>query len=404
MSRPDAGEQEEVAAERPERFSLLVGGPFNELLGRCGLLDADGLPTPLAALGLSLVAWLLPGLAALLQSALDPVYRGAVYFTDVSTITRFFVAVGVMVLTERHADERLAQLGREFEDSGVIGSAARAPFLRYLRDADRQTSSRLAQLVMLALALLSAGQSMDLTLAVERMGWEGRLAGEAAVLSWPGMAARWFSIPLFQFLILLWLWRLAVWSLLLLRISRLPLHLVPLHPDRVAGLGFLNVFPGIFRGFVFALSCVVAALMFKDLQSVQGHEIEFLRRVAVIWVGFIVLVLVAPLCVFYPPLYALRERELSTNAQLVNRHFRAFHRRWISGEEPGSAVADDHAERPSLGDLSIAIAAVQDMRTVPVDRAALIQIAIAALVPLVVVGATQIPISELLGRIVGIVV
>ena len=38
----------------------------------------------------------------------------------------------------------------------------------------------------------------------------------------------------------------------------LSLQLMPLHPDRSGGLGFLANFPGIFSGFVFALSSVGA--------------------------------------------------------------------------------------------------------------------------------------------------
>jgi len=37
------------------------------------------------------------------------------------------------------------------------------------------------------------------------------------------------------------------------------MQLMPLHPDRSGGLGFLASFPGIFSGVVFALSFVVVA-------------------------------------------------------------------------------------------------------------------------------------------------
>jgi hypothetical protein len=221
------------------------------------------------------------------------------------------------------------------------------------------------------------------------------------VQSWAGVAARWFSIPVFQFLCMLWWWRLAVWSLLLLRVSRLPLQLVPLHPDRLAGLGFLGVFPGIFRGFVFALSCVVASLLLKDVEADAGHNIELLRKLAMIWVGLVMVVFVAPLCVFYAPLYALRERELGGNARRVNRWFRDFHDRWFEGNED---APDDPRNRPSLGDLNSAIETLQGMRTVPIDRAAAIQLLLVAVAPLVVVGSTQVPLKEILGNIMGFVI
>ncbi|MCP4936332.1 MAG: hypothetical protein GY927_19535, partial [bacterium] len=48
---------------------------------------------------------------------------------------------------------------------------------------------------------------------------------------------------------------------------------MPLHPDRSGGLGFLANFPGIFSGFLFALSCVVAAAMVKDL-GLEEHAAQ----------------------------------------------------------------------------------------------------------------------------------
>jgi len=40
---------------------------------------------------------------------------------------------------------------------------------------------------------------------------------------------------------------------------------MPLHPDRSGGLGFLANFPGIFSGFIFALSFVIASEMTKEI-------------------------------------------------------------------------------------------------------------------------------------------
>jgi hypothetical protein len=59
------------------------------------------------------------------------------------------------------------------------------------------------------------------------------------------------------------LWRFLASTALLFRISRLPLQLAPLHPDRSAGLGFLAIYPSIFSGFVFALSCGVSSSILR---------------------------------------------------------------------------------------------------------------------------------------------
>ena len=40
---------------------------------------------------------------------------------------------------------------------------------------------------------------------------------------------------------------------------------MPLHTDRATGQGLLSIYPSIFSGFIFALSCVVASAMIEDI-------------------------------------------------------------------------------------------------------------------------------------------
>lgn len=47
--------------------------------------------------------------------------------------------------------------------------------------------------------------------------------------------------------------------------ARLDLLLVPTHPDRSAGLGFLALFPATFKELVFALSCLAAATALEEV-------------------------------------------------------------------------------------------------------------------------------------------
>ena len=66
----------------------------------------------------------------------------------------------------------------------------------------------------------------------------------------PSLAGWWLglvSLPLFQFLLLRWYFRIFIWARFLWHVSRVELSLVPSHPDKLGGLGFLS-------GSVFALS------------------------------------------------------------------------------------------------------------------------------------------------------
>jgi len=389
-----------------QRFSLIVGGPFSALLGRCGLLGPDRLPTPFAALLLGALAWLVPGGCALLQGMFDPAYDGTRYFEDASAVARLFIAITVMVGTERYADRRVLQIASEFWQQRLVVGEARARFFELLRAADRQSGSALLQCMFLLAVFIGAGRAVGFTLHIEKTGWEGALLANGDVaLSWAGTAARYFSLPLFEFLVLLWFWRLGVWSLLLYRVSRLPLQLTPLHADRCAGLGFVGLFPGVFRGLVFALSCVVASLLWKDVAAGDGAgNLEFLRNVAALWVLVVLVVFVSPLLAFYQPLYSLREAELTNIGRVTNTWYRHHHGRLVEG---GVKRADEDlcdADVPSISELNAAIETLRSIQAVPLDRAALVQLLGAALAPLGVAAATQMPLRQLMGSVLGFMI
>ena len=73
MNQPETDADTEAPAPR---FSLVGGGLFNGLLGRAGLLGPDQLPSVRCALLLALLAWLVPGACAIVQSIVTPSLRG----------------------------------------------------------------------------------------------------------------------------------------------------------------------------------------------------------------------------------------------------------------------------------------------------------------------------------------
>lgn len=392
---------EAVPAETLERFSLVAGGPFHRVLSRVGLIGADQLPTRSAALVLASLAWLPPALLALAQSLLDGDALALAFFTDATVHTRYLVAVGVMVATERHADGRLVLLTRQFVGSGLVSGEARVGFRAALVEADRRSSSSIAEVVMLAVALLWSTTLVGYLVSLAGATWEGAVVDGQLVFSWAGQAARFLSTPLFLFLVFRWIWRFVVWTTLLLRISRLPLELSPLHPDRSGGLGFLSIYPSIFSGFAFALSCVIAASFLRELHlDLARLSSDAVWYTLATWLAFIVGVFVGPLLVFARPLYTARERALLDYGRLAHRHHVSFHRKWIEGGKSGEELLGS-ADPSSVSDLNASVAAVWALRLVPVDLSAVIQLLLASGIPLLAVVATQMPLIELAKRILG---
>lgn len=377
----------------PDRFSLVAGGPFHSALGRLGLLGEDRLPLRKAGISIAMVAWLLPALLAVVQSLFDDTYSGWGYFTDLTVYARFLIAIAVMIATERHADGRLAMLARQFRDAKLIEDEGLAGFGRALKDADRRSSSGVAEAVLAAAALAWSGFTARFVVELAGSSWEGRVAGSDVVLSWAGVMVSYVSSSLFLFLVLRWTWRFLLWGQLLFRISRLPLRLAPLHPDRSAGLGFLTIYPTIFSGVLFALSCVVASSFLKDLSLVE-HSARAIWFTVGGWLAISVGLVLGPMLVFSRALYLERERALLEYGLLGDQHHLAFHRKWIQGESGGEQLLGD-PDISSAADLNASFQTIETMRIIPVDRSAILGLLTAAGVPMLAVVAKEIPLLEL---------
>ncbi len=195
---------------------------------------------------------------------------------------------------------------------------------------------------------------------------------------------------------LAWFWRLFLLTRFMFYLSRLPLSLVPTHPDRHGGLGFLSAVPGAFALVILALSAVLSAGWAHD---VKYHEMS-LNSLKVPAASFLVLVLViflSPLFVYLPVLLRTRKFARLEYAALVARHGRAVRERWINGKP----VVEDEPllQAQEIGPVADTISmydAVERMRPVPVDKTSLIAVLVPAIIPMILVVALRVPLKEMI--------
>jgi hypothetical protein len=185
---------------------------------------------------------------------------------------------------------------------------------------------------------------------------------------------------------------------LFVRLGALGLDVVPTHPDGAGGLGFLERLPTMFSPVVFAVSAVLASRFAHDVLH-HGVQVQSLR-LPMLGFGVLALVLfLAPLAVWARPLGAAKRRALFEYGTLVGRHGRLVRRRWILREP----VEDDALlAAPEIGPVADTLAlyeAVRKLRTIPISRVSLLAIALPALVPMLPVVAIEIPIRDLLLKI-----
>ena len=213
---------------------------------------------------------------------------------------------------------------------------------------------------------------------------------EGARLTAAGWWCALVSSPVFWFLLLRWLWRHAVWGLLLRDLARLELRLVATHPDGAGGLAFIGQYPNAFAAFVFALSCVLGAAIARALLqgrdagcglrpahgSLAGRSDDLVRLSAA---GL----LQAPPAAQGgdPP-----GRQFRRNPPRASGRARtARQQRECRGRRRS------HRFRRYSGSLPKLHAAAKKLSTLLIARSAIVPVAAAALLPLVAAGATQLP-------------
>jgi len=202
--------------------------------------------------------------------------------------------------------------------------------------------------------------------------------------------------PLVAMLFLGWVWRLVLVYVLFWRIARLPLSLVPTHPDRTGGLDFIGYMPTAFVPLVFALGCVLGAHWAHDLVY---HDVTVK---ALQWqMGILVVVAVAlsmsPLLVFAGPLRRARMRALLDMGAIAGSQGRLLQRRWTGGRE----VRDDEAPDAPALDPAALYGTFEQMRPIPFSKSTLAPLVLAAALPMLAVAAIQLPVRDLLKTLLG---
>jgi hypothetical protein len=221
----------------------------------------------------------------------------------------------------------------------------------------------------------------------------------------PSVAGWWLgfvSVPLFQFLLLRWYFRLYIWARFLWQVSKIDLRLVPTHPDRAGGLGFLGAVASAFSPVLLAQGAMTSGMMANKIfyagATLPQFKVELIGLVALLLAAIL-----GPLLVFGPKLAAAKRTGLREYGTLSQRYVREFDGKWLRGGAPADEPLVGSADIQSLADLGNSFAVVSGMRWVPFTGRTVLQLAVIMLLPVVPLTLTMISLQELLKRLLKIV-
>jgi hypothetical protein len=209
------------------------------------------------------------------------------------------------------------------------------------------------------------------------------------------------AIPILQFILLRWYLRFFIWYRFLWRVSKLNLHLVPIHPDRCAGLAFLGKSAFAFGPILFAqgamLAGVVASRVLYRGESLLSFKLQMLG-----FVVFCILAILGPLLMFTPQMAAAKRKGLADYAQVAQGYVDRFEEKWVINTPPSEEVLGS-GDIQSLADLNNSYDIVRGMRSVPFGLDDIGRLAAATVAPLAPLLLTIYSPEELIMRLVKVV-
>jgi len=386
-----------------DQFSLMLGGPLYQFFCRAHLCGHFLELLKRRVLVLCGIAWV----PLLLLSALEgTAWGGSVrlpFLMDVEAYARFLIAMPLLIIAELVVHVRMRPVIQEFLERDLVPESSRQKFEDAITSALRLRNSVPAELILIAFVyvldvlLVWRGQ-----LTLEAGSWHGTVMDGALQASAAGWWFRCVSLPLLQFLLVRWYYRLFIWTRFLWQVSKLDLHLIPTHPDRSAGLGFLTAISYALTPLLLAQGALVAGVLADRIFYAGAKLPQFKPEIIALLAASLVIV-IGPLLVFAPRLTRLKRAALREYGAFAQRYVREFDDKWIQGGAARGEVPLGSADIQSLADLGNSFEIIKEMRSVPFTPRALVRLLITPLVPIAPLLLTMFPAEELMQRLLKVV-
>ena len=385
----------------PPDFSLVLGGPLYQLFRRAHLTGDALQLLRRRILVLAGVAWI-PLL--LLSAFAGHAWGGTIavpFLQDIEAHVRFLVALPILVAAEIVVHLRLRPTVAQFVARRIVTEEDMPQFQEAIDSTRRVRNSVIAEITLLVLVYTVGLWVWKSQIALGTASWYATPEAGHTNLTPAGYWYALVSVPIFQFILVRWYFRFFLWFSFLWRVSRLNLRLVPIHPDRAAGLSFLGRGSYAFAPILFAQGALLAALIASQIFFAGRNLMAFKVEIAS-FIAFFVAAVLSPLIVFSPKLARAKRQGLADFGLMASRYVGAFEDKWVrEGASTGEPLLGS-ADIQSLADLGNSYSVVQEMRLVPFGLKDVTRLAAGAAVPLLPLTLTIFSLEELVTRLLAV--
>src|SRR5215472_4996888 len=374
-------------------LSLVLGGPLYQLFLRSRLARPPMELLHRRIIALVLITWLPPAVMALIEGN---AFGGVAvsFFKHLAVHVRFLISLPLLIMAEMIVHNRVMSVVAQFSSRHLIAPEVQNRFDAAIASAVKLRNSVVAELVLLILAW-TVGYSIWKQLTLGRDSWYG---SHGTPYTLAGLWYVFVSLPLFRFILARWGFRLLIWYRFLWSVSRLPLRLDALHPDRAGGLGFLGQTPFVFMPVFLAQTCLLSGKIADHIWHDGAKLPQFKLEIAAILL-LQVLLGYFPLLFFAPQLARARRTGLFEYGGVAMNYVTAFRQKWITSTTQEKQPMLGTSDIQSLADLTNSFEVVQEMNLWPFNYKSVIRPAIILVVPILPLFLTMIPLSEVIDRL-----
>jgi hypothetical protein len=383
-----------------EDFSLAKSGRMNWLLNKLGLDDSTAKGYTKRSVAIILVTWLPLLILALVQGLAWGNKVDLNFIKDFATHAKYLLVVPLLIFSEHSVDDRIKQLTIQFFKSGILGEKDLPAYNRVKILAKNLSESKWDDLVILAIIVINIvirwhANVQHLSIWIVYPDVQGNY------ISWAGTWFVFLSMPVFQYILLRWLWRWMIWFIYFKKIADMPLKLSPAHPDKAGGLGFLGIPPAPFLHVVLAMAIIFSATIAEKI--IWFHErLPQYYPVMIAFAVLSILINVLPLVVFIKPMASQRRKGIFEYSSLIKMHHHFFDEKWLGNKDVHPLLGSQDAS--STTDLNSTFDTVMSMRVIPFNLKTMLSSILIAVLPMLPLLAFEYDWLELVKKIIGMLI
>jgi hypothetical protein len=323
------------------------------------------------------------------------------FLKDVAMQSRLLIALPMLILIKPFIDNRV-MIVSQYLASALMPAEQRQEILSntYAR-AEKLTSSALTEIILLLLiigttaSMVSSGVYSALTTGTS---WMASTSGGVQTLSHAGYWAVFFSLPLFQFFLLRWLWRYIVWVSMLFRLSKAEMYLPPTHADRACGLGVIALAQNSFN-MIFVTGSVILSGQLIALLLQNPDSFNIIRGEAIGYIVVSLILIILPLLFFTGKILKIKNKGLVNLSDLGVNLSRKFENEWVNNLPVEKKPTADPVNPSMIYDYAGMYEYLQQLRPVPITIRDAVSMVIMLFLPFIPILFVHFSVAELLQRI-----